>query len=530
MKQQQWPAEVTCREGVVCIKLQQAYVPSLFILLYKERSNLRKTTEYTYIYTYYICMFIVGEMEQRTNTAEMDTEKDNVDNRYVLDPHYDGLLAIDTACSQLYPDQPSPLQAAALQKFWLGGPDPLDYISIYSNNGKPEDNSIPAHWHYVTYGFSDLYGDNRVHQFTGPGKLSGFGFELTLRLKKKGNESNPPMWPAALLNKLATYVFQTGNILDVGDHIPWHKSMDDNPRSKSTIRHMLITEDPELTLLNTQYGTLEFRQVLGVTDDEMKSAQHWQGAGILELLKESKGVGSYFITDLDREKSLFEENPDLIKFVSEGIKNDGSNLGHVTAVCCWAEIIKREEDSCDENKAAKNMKEECETKLTRKKGDGEEEEQEEEKEEEQEQEEEGEEEENKETSEPIQVIKEVQLMFDVEAAELLPIVVKGRLKKGRFFVFHSGDEHVIHLVPSLSSQEHIFVSEEEPIKAEGAYLQGMPELPIVFQFKNPNIFITITDCIETVKEDGVEKEPEEQQQQKEEDKPNNEMSRQTEDC
>ncbi|XP_052832321.1 uncharacterized protein LOC128250693 [Octopus bimaculoides] len=144
-------------------------------------------------------------------------------------------------------------------------------------------------------------------------------------------------------------------------------------------------------------------------------------------------------------------------------------------------------------------------------------------------------------------------MFDVEAAELLPIVVKGRLKKGRFFVFHSGDEHVIHLVPSLSSQEHIFVSEEEPIKAEGAYLQiycpqnliekmeeeveifehldeGMPELPMVFQFKNPDIFITITDCIETVKEDGDEKEPEQQQQQKEEDKPNNEMSRQTEDC
>lgn len=57
-------------------------------------------------------------MEQRTNTAEMDPEKDNVENSSDLDSHYDGLLAIDTACSQLYPDQPSPLQAAALQKFW----------------------------------------------------------------------------------------------------------------------------------------------------------------------------------------------------------------------------------------------------------------------------------------------------------------------------------------------------------------------------------------------------------------------------
>ena len=44
----------------------------------------------------------------------------------------------------------------------LGGPDPLDYISIYFNKGDPERN-IPEHWHYVTFGFSDLHGDGRVH-------------------------------------------------------------------------------------------------------------------------------------------------------------------------------------------------------------------------------------------------------------------------------------------------------------------------------------------------------------------------------
>ena len=44
----------------------------------------------------------------------------------------------------------------------LGGPDPLDYISMYFNKGDPERN-IPEHWHYVTFGFSDLHGDGRVH-------------------------------------------------------------------------------------------------------------------------------------------------------------------------------------------------------------------------------------------------------------------------------------------------------------------------------------------------------------------------------
>jgi len=45
----------------------------------------------------------------------------------------------------------------------LGGPDPLDYISMYVNNGDSEKN-IPAHWHYVTFGLSDLHGDGRVHE------------------------------------------------------------------------------------------------------------------------------------------------------------------------------------------------------------------------------------------------------------------------------------------------------------------------------------------------------------------------------
>ena len=47
-------------------------------------------------------------------------------------------------------------------KYWLGGPDPLDYISMYSNPGDPA-RQIPPHWHYVSFGLSDLHGDGRVH-------------------------------------------------------------------------------------------------------------------------------------------------------------------------------------------------------------------------------------------------------------------------------------------------------------------------------------------------------------------------------
>lgn len=45
----------------------------------------------------------------------------------------------------------------------LGGPDPLDFINIYVNPGDKK-RGIPPHWHYVTCGLSDLYGDSRVHE------------------------------------------------------------------------------------------------------------------------------------------------------------------------------------------------------------------------------------------------------------------------------------------------------------------------------------------------------------------------------
>lgn len=51
-----------------------------------------------------------------------------------------------------------------LSYFRLGGPDPLDYISMYLNEGDPE-NGIAPHWHYVSFGLSDLHGDGRVHPY-----------------------------------------------------------------------------------------------------------------------------------------------------------------------------------------------------------------------------------------------------------------------------------------------------------------------------------------------------------------------------
>jgi len=55
-----------------------------------------------------------------------------------------------------------------------------------------------------------------LHRVTRQDGPSGFGFELTFRLKKQAGETSPPSWPAELLQSLARYIFQTGVQITVG--------------------------------------------------------------------------------------------------------------------------------------------------------------------------------------------------------------------------------------------------------------------------------------------------------------------------
>jgi len=217
-----------------------------------------------------------------------------------------GWDAIDSTSHEIYGDQ-EPLHFGTLIKFALGGPDPLDGFSVYkSDKGRP-------HWHYVTYGFSELYekeSDNR--------DISGYGFELTMRVPRDGED--PPMWVMGFFQNIARYVFASGNTFESGHY------MDANGplclESETEITAMVFAEDPEMGTKDTPNGRLQFLQVIGITGDELKAIKQWHSMPVVKLLASDN---PFLITDLSRES--ITKQPDVVAAIEEGTARDGSSTG-----------------------------------------------------------------------------------------------------------------------------------------------------------------------------------------------------------
>ena len=145
------------------------------------------------------------------------------------------------------------------------------------------------HWHFVTYGFTDLF-----HKETDDPEVSGFGFELTLRLARDpATRTTPPAWALNFLQNLGRYVFGTGNRFAAG-----HKMGLNGPialEHDTQITAICFADDPELGEFSSEFGAARFVQVVGITDDEYRLIQEWSTAGLVEILREQL---PYLVTDL----------------------------------------------------------------------------------------------------------------------------------------------------------------------------------------------------------------------------------------
>jgi hypothetical protein len=90
-----------------------------------------------------------------------------------------------------------------------------------------------SYWLYVTNGFSDFYKYE-----------NNLACEFSFRLKKSNQiDSKPDEWPIKMLQGLAAYSYNTGNLITCGDHIPL--MICQNTKDSRFIKHALITDDLE---------------------------------------------------------------------------------------------------------------------------------------------------------------------------------------------------------------------------------------------------------------------------------------------
>ena len=220
-----------------------------------------------------------------------------------------GWEAINAALAALHPGQAA-RHFGASHPWTLGGEDPLDGISVYYMDAPR------PHWHYVTYGFSELFSKE-----TDDRETSGFGFELTFRLALPagtGDGDPPPTWPLNLLQNLARYVFSSGNAFEQGHHMTANGpiALDHD----TLLRHLAFMHDPQLPARMTPNGRVQFLQVIGLTDAEMAAVLGWSTEGLLQALEPAMPL---WITDLSRPSLL--DDPSLAATVEVGSLAAGSS-------------------------------------------------------------------------------------------------------------------------------------------------------------------------------------------------------------
>ncbi|KFF05477.1 suppressor of fused domain protein [Flavobacterium reichenbachii] len=198
-----------------------------------------------------------------------------------------GWLSIDKEFDRLYPNQ-EPKHYAPAISYMLGGESPLDGVSIYESTKETE------HFHFITYGFSELYyNEEKVD-----GEFSKWGFELTFRLKPFAEDNGNPSWAIALLQNIAKYVFSSGNWFEEFHYMPANGPI--RLDTETEITALVFVKDPEIEKKQTPHGEVSFLQIVGITSEEYNDILESRKT-VEEIVDHLKQNNPLLITDLTRK-------------------------------------------------------------------------------------------------------------------------------------------------------------------------------------------------------------------------------------
>lgn len=176
--------------------------------------------------------------------------------------HRYGMDAIDKEVEGVYPNESLYTNYVPMIRWELGGPDPLDRVTIYDGGD---------YYKYVTYGLTELYDKESKDQ-----TKSGFGMEFTFKLKKDTykDEEGELKNVVGVLQTLAKATIVDGEIFKPYEYIYTGQTKVMDTEQKSNIIGFIIVPDTEFQSLVTPYGRVDFLALIGITAEELQAIRN----------------------------------------------------------------------------------------------------------------------------------------------------------------------------------------------------------------------------------------------------------------
>ena len=170
-----------------------------------------------------------------------------------------GWDAIEKEFLRVYPGQTKPKHYGTIIKYVMGGNDPLDGISVYDGG---------SYWHFVSFGLTEIYDKECENK-----EISGYGYELTFKLKKEKYEDEEAELKniCGILQMVARLVFRNGEVFNPDEFIYTGQTTGIDAFQKSNLTGFILIKDPTVESIDTPNGKVDFLELVGMTDAELKT-------------------------------------------------------------------------------------------------------------------------------------------------------------------------------------------------------------------------------------------------------------------
>ncbi len=170
-----------------------------------------------------------------------------------------GWGAIEKEFLRVYPGQNNPKHYGTIVKWIVGGNDPLDGISVYDGGD---------YWHFVSFGLTEIYEKECKNP-----DISGYGYELTFKLKKDKyeDEEGELKCICGIMQMIARMTFQNGELFRPFEFVYTGQQEGIDAYRKSNLTGFITIKDPTVETISTPNGKVEFLELIGMTDAELKT-------------------------------------------------------------------------------------------------------------------------------------------------------------------------------------------------------------------------------------------------------------------